>query len=58
MDAHESSTPCLDCSYGWLPSDSEGRPRPCPLCKPHLTRRRGRDGLERWQVSRQQLVSH
>jgi hypothetical protein len=23
---------------GWLPDDREGRPRPCPICKPHVAR--------------------
>lgn len=24
------------CADGWLGEDSEGRPRPCPECRPHL----------------------
>jgi len=26
------------CVGGWLGEDAEGRPRPCPVCKPHLRR--------------------
>jgi hypothetical protein len=24
------------CAFGWLGEDSEGRPDPCPTCRPHL----------------------
>lgn len=28
------------CQGGWSGTDAQGRPRPCPRCKPHLARRR------------------
>jgi hypothetical protein len=32
-----------DCADGWLlDEDAEGRPRPCPTCKPHVARFRRR----------------
>jgi hypothetical protein len=30
------------CVDGWLGEDAEGRPQPCPVCKPHLARFRRR----------------
>jgi hypothetical protein len=31
------------CESGWLGEDEQGRPRPCPVCRAHLRRRRGDD---------------
>lgn len=27
---------CESCRRGWLDEDAEGRPVPCPTCKPHV----------------------
>lgn len=37
-----------ECADGWLGEDGDGRPRPCPVCRPHVARgrRRLRDRLE------------
>ena len=32
----------LRCREGWLGEDWRGRPIPCPVCRPHLARRRRR----------------
>lgn len=32
----------LLCVDGWAGEDLDGRPRPCPVCRPHLERGRGR----------------
>lgn len=32
----------LACVDGWAGEDGYGRPRPCPVCRPHLQRDRGR----------------
>jgi hypothetical protein len=29
-----------DCTRGWVGEDHDGRPVPCFICKPYLTRRR------------------
>lgn len=39
------------CAGGWLPDDAQGRPTPCPVCRPHVAkfRRRVREQLlGRW----------
>lgn len=35
-DATPAEHLCVD---GWLEVDDEGRPKPCPRCRPHLIRR-------------------
>jgi hypothetical protein len=50
-DAHTYTTPDGEthpmpehrCSDGWIGEDLDGRPRPCPVCRGHLRRRRGED---------------
>jgi hypothetical protein len=45
------------CEDGWLGEDVDGRPRPCPVCRGHLRRRRGVDGLSGW-TSKRDLSGH
>jgi hypothetical protein len=33
------------CEDGWLGEDAQGRPRPCPVCRPHIPQ--GRKTLTR-----------
>jgi hypothetical protein len=40
------------CEDGWLGEDHDGRPRPCPICRDHLRRRRGEDGLSGWTAKK------
>lgn len=39
IDVPEPEPPRHSCTAGWLGEDDEGRPRPCPRCRPHLIRR-------------------
>lgn len=40
MTLDRSGDPVLDhdCRRGWLGEDDEGRPIPCLVCRPHLSR--------------------
>lgn len=40
LDEALALLPPHDCVEGWLGEDEEGRPQPCPRCRPHLVRRR------------------
>lgn len=37
------------CADGWALTSTDEHPRPCPVCKPHLTRTE-RDGLTAWRL--------
>ena len=44
------------CTGGWLPAVASGGPRPCPVCKPHLTWVvDSRTGRARWELDRTKL---
>jgi len=39
----------MTCVDGWL--DGPDRPRPCPRCRPHLTRSTNRAGMTAWRAA-------
>ncbi|MCM0622843.1 hypothetical protein [Nocardioides bruguierae] len=48
----EARVHAATCRGGWLGEDDEGRPRPCPRCRPHLVHVSCRTCQAPWQSCR------